>query len=149
MGRLKLVMPEKFTFTSRIPLRIVDLNYAGHLGNDTLLSILHEARIQFLSAIGCSETDSCGKGLIQADAGLVYWAETFYGDILTISMVVADFTLYGFDLYYLVTTQRDDKEVTVAKAKTLMIFFDYGSHKKAMVPDAFKQKILELERQFT
>ena len=147
MPRLKLAMPDHYPFTAMIPVRIVDVNYAGHLGNDTLLSILHEARIQFLAALDCSETDSCGKGLIMADAGLVYWAEAFYGDVLSISMAVRDFSMFGFDLYYLITTMRKDKQVTIAHAKTLMVFFDYLEHLKAEVPVQFLEKIQKQESQ--
>lgn len=141
MARIKLKLPEKFQFSVNIPLRIVDMNYAGHLGNDSLLSILHEARMKYLDNIGCSEFNACGSGLIMADAALVYWSETFYGDVLIVSMAAAEFTHYGFDLYYLVTTKRAEREITVAHAKTQLIFFNYGEHKKLPVPPEFRERI--------
>ncbi len=48
MARIKLELPEHFEFTTRIPIRITDINYGGHAGNDSMLSIIHEARVQFL-----------------------------------------------------------------------------------------------------
>ena len=46
MARIKLTLPERFPFTTTIPIRITDLNYGGHVGNDTVLALLHEARVQ-------------------------------------------------------------------------------------------------------
>ncbi|MGN6400032.1 MAG: hypothetical protein ACTHMD_06240 [Flavisolibacter sp.] len=49
MARIKINLPENFFFNAAIPIRITDLNYGGHVGNDTILSLLHEARVQFLN----------------------------------------------------------------------------------------------------
>jgi acyl-CoA thioesterase FadM len=43
MARIKIELPQSFSFTCRIPVRITDINYGGHAGNDTVLSIIHEA----------------------------------------------------------------------------------------------------------
>ena len=48
MARVKLEVPSTFSFQTTIPIRITDVNYGGHVGNDSILSILHEIRIQFL-----------------------------------------------------------------------------------------------------
>ena len=55
MPRIKLDLPKNFHFTTEIPLRISDINYGGHLGNDSVLSILHESRVRFLMEHGYSE----------------------------------------------------------------------------------------------
>ena len=39
MARIRLSMPEKFIFTTELPVRITDLNYGGHVGNDVFLSL--------------------------------------------------------------------------------------------------------------
>ena len=57
MARIKIELPEIFSFTTTIPIRITDLNYGGHVGNDTILSIIHEARMQFLKNAGYTELD--------------------------------------------------------------------------------------------
>ena len=37
MGRVKLELPETFSFSTELTVRVTDLNYGGHLGNaDTL-----------------------------------------------------------------------------------------------------------------
>jgi len=46
MARIKIEIPDKFIYKTEIPIRITDINYGGHLGNDSLLSIIHEARVR-------------------------------------------------------------------------------------------------------
>ncbi len=48
MSRLKLEIPEKIIASVTIPVRITDINYGNHVGNDAFVSILHEARMQWL-----------------------------------------------------------------------------------------------------
>ncbi|MCH5718100.1 acyl-CoA thioesterase [Niabella hibiscisoli] len=55
MARIKVPLPPHFTFSTSIAIRITDVNYGGHVGNDAILSIIHEARLQFLKALGYSE----------------------------------------------------------------------------------------------
>ena len=57
--------PEVF-HTVELPVRITDINYGQHLGNDRLFALLHEARIQFLSQWGFSEIDAGGAGVDHA-----------------------------------------------------------------------------------
>jgi acyl-CoA thioesterase FadM len=55
MARIKIDLPAKFPFSARIPVRITDINFAGHVGNDTILSIVHESRTQFFTHLGYTE----------------------------------------------------------------------------------------------
>jgi acyl-CoA thioesterase FadM len=67
MSRTKVDLPKDFSFQTIIPIRITDVNYGGHVGNDTVLTLLHEARMQFLKHHGFSEMDFGGAGLIMSD----------------------------------------------------------------------------------
>jgi len=134
MARVQLSMPERFAFSTQIPVRIYDVNYGNHLGNDAVVSIMQEARLQFLKSIGCSELDLFGASLIQADTAVVYKAEGFYGDVLTVRVQPTDFTRAGFDLYYLVVNQN---EKVIAQARTGMVCFDYNARKIVAVPERF------------
>nr|WP_294905928.1 thioesterase family protein [uncultured Lacibacter sp.] len=138
MSRIKITFPEQFSFTANIPIRITDLNYGNHVGNDAVLSIIHEARMQFLAHHGYSELDLAGTGLIMADAGIEFKKEIFYGDAIAVNIAAVNFTSVGFDLYY----QLLNKEKTVtALAKTGMICYDYNRKKIAHVPAEVKEKL--------
>src|ERR1700730_5517891 len=100
MSRIKIELPAKFEFTTEIPIRITDLNYGGHVGNDTVLSIIHEARVQFMGHHGYKELDMAGVALIMSDAAIEFKSEIFYGDIIKASIVVSEFSRAGFDIFY-------------------------------------------------
>jgi acyl-CoA thioesterase FadM len=57
MARIKLQLPQQFIFSTLIPVRITDINYGNHVGNDAILSLLHEARMQFLNKAGYTELE--------------------------------------------------------------------------------------------
>ena len=135
MARIELNLPDDFSFSTDVRVRISDINYGNHLGNDALLSLVHEARLQFLQSRGFSELDIDGCGLILTDAVIVYKSQGFHGDLLTILAAVGDFTKYGCDFFYKVIRKNGGKEV--ARAKTGVVFFDYNRQKVAPVPAAF------------
>lgn len=138
MARIKIDLPEKFIFSTEIEVRITDMNYGGHLGNDALLGLLHEARVRFLKSIGHTELNFYGTSLIMADAGIVYKAEVFYGDKLNIDITAGDITSHGFDLIYCV---RKKNQEVAAIAKTAMVTFDYGIRKIKSLPESFLEQV--------
>ncbi len=109
MARVKIELPEKFIFKTEIVIRVTDLNYGGHLGNDSVLSICHEARLRFLKHLGYSELDVEGSGIIMSDAAIQYKGEGFHGDELIIEIGVMDFTKKGCDFVYRLTHKKTGK----------------------------------------
>jgi acyl-CoA thioester hydrolase len=138
MARVKVAIPAQAVLEVNIPVRITDLNYGGHMGNDALLSILHEARVQLLQHFGYSELSLAGASLIMADVAIEYKGEGFYGDTLTVQLAFADLNKYGFDITYHVLNQNGKE---IAKAKTGMLCFDYTNRKLMALPDEVKVKI--------
>ena len=140
MARVKIALPDTFSCTTEIPVRITDLNYGGHLGNDALLGILHEARVQFLRSLGMeNDYDPVSKlGLIMVDAAVEYKGEAFHGDVLHINMAAADPNKYGFDVVYHVYNQAGKE---IARAKTGMLCFDYNVRKLRLLPEALAAQI--------
>lgn len=146
MPRIRVDIPDFTHFTTSIPVRITDLNYGAHLGNDALLSMLHEARMQLLQSLGYSELNLAGVGLIIADVAIVYKGEAFYGDVLTVKMAFNDLNKYGFDVAYHVLNQQGKE---IARAKTGMLCFDYKERKVMSLPDEVKAKIETTARVFS
>jgi acyl-CoA thioesterase FadM len=128
--RVKVKFPEQSPLAVfRIPVRITDINYGGHLGNDAVLSVMQEARMQFLASEGFTELAVGGHGLIMGDVMITYRGESFYGDMLVIEIFVDELSARTFDLLYRVVAERDGTKLPVADAKTGMICFDYESRK--------------------
>jgi acyl-CoA thioesterase FadM len=136
MSRIKIKLPSTFPFSTEITVRISDINYGGHLGNDTVLSLMHEARARLLEEHGFTELNINGLGLIMVDAAVVYKSESFHGDSLIIEICLDNFTKYGCDFIYKITKKQTGREV--ARAKTGMVFFDYQKRKLVEAPETFK-----------
>lgn len=135
MSRINITLPDKFIFTASLTVRASDLNYGGHVGNDSILTIMQEARIQFYRHFGFKDELSFENniGQIITDAAVVYKSESFLGDVLVIKIGVADFSKYGFDMFYLIENKELAKEV--ARGKTGIVCFDYATRKIATIPN--------------
>lgn len=136
MSRTKIELPSQFTFTASFAVRITDINYGNHVGNDSILSLLHEARMQFLQHYGFSEMNFGGVGMIMRDVMIEFKKEIFYGDQLLIGVVAGGFTNVSFDLFYRVEKKNGDKPVLLVAARTGMVCYDYSRNKIVAVPDA-------------
>ncbi|HEC78676.1 MAG TPA: thioesterase [candidate division WOR-3 bacterium] len=141
MARVKLNLPTKFLFSTEITVRITDINYGGHLGNDALLSLIHEARVRFLKNHGYTEADIEGVGLIMTDAALIYKKEVFYGARLVFEIALSDWSRVGCDFVFRIAEKESGQEV--AYAKTGVVFFDYERKKVVPVPRGFIAKFQE------
>jgi len=131
MARIKIDMPEKRLTIIKLPVRITEINYGNHLGNDALVGILHESRVQWLKSHNFSELDIMGIGLIMSDLAVVYKNESFYGDELSIHIYSGEITAVSFELFYVLYNQ-DNK--VIAQAKTGMVCFNYELKKVVAIP---------------
>lgn len=137
MARISIELPASFNFTATIPVRITDVNYGGHVGNDTILSIIHEARVQYLVNLGYTEKDFGGVGLIMSDVVINFRNELFYGDIISASVAATNISRASFDIVYVLK----NGDALVAEAKTGMVCFDYDKRKVTAIPDEVKQRL--------
>src|SRR5262249_24955768 len=128
-------------FSTLLTIRITDLNYGAHVGNDTFLSLIQEARQQFLMQYDYKELDVGGCGLILADAAVEYKKELNYGDKIKISVAASGFDKYGFDLLYKVELLTASGPVLAGKAKTGMFCYDYEKKKLVGLPEEAKLKL--------
>ena len=55
MKRIKVEIPEKFSFETAIKVRVRDMNYGNHISNDSFLTFAHDARID----VSDQQTTSC------------------------------------------------------------------------------------------
>ncbi|PZR28213.1 MAG: thioesterase [Citrobacter freundii] len=141
MPRIKIDMPLSFSFSTLIPVRITDINYGGHMGNDAILSLIHEARMQFLRSLDYTELDFGGVSLIMADVAIEFKKELFYGETVQASVTAGDISKLSFDLYYKLEKEVDGNWQTVALAKTGMVCYDYANKKVSVLPPEAKVKL--------
>ena len=143
MARIKIDIPEKVIGTFIIPVRIADINYGNHVGNDAFVSIIHEARMQWLKQYDYTELKVEGIGLIMSDLAIEFKSESFYGDMVEVKIGACDISRVGFDLVYQLFVKRNNDNILLANAKTGMVCFDYEAKKVSAIPEKLKT-ILEV-----
>lgn len=142
MARVKIDFPEKTLSEFSIPVRITDLNYGNHVGNDAFISVLHEARVQWLKQYGFTELNVDGVGLIMSDLAVEFKSESFYGDVIQIKIAAGEISRVSFELYYQLSAERNNAIILLANAKTGMVCYDYMIKKVAVMPSSLKQLLL-------
>ena len=141
MVRIQIDLPKKFVFAVELPVRVSDLNYGNHVGNDSILTLMQEARALFYRSLGFeSEVKIEGSiGQVVADAAIVYKTESFFGDTLIIEIAVREFHKYGFVMLYRISNKVTGKEV--ALGKTGIVCFDYAKRKMATIPASLQSAL--------
>lgn len=139
MARLKLNLPNNHIFETTIAVRINDINYGNHVGNDAFVSMLHEARVQWLKANNFTELNIEGVGLIMSALAVEYKNESFYGDKILVEIFCGDITKVAFELYYQLSTQKNNEKIILVNAKTEMVCYEYTAKKVAAVPKCLLQ----------
>jgi acyl-CoA thioester hydrolase len=138
MARIKITIPSHKIFTVTIPVRISDINYGNHVGNDAFVSILHEARVQWLKSHFFTELNVAGIGLIMSDLALEFKQESFYGDRIEVQLSCSEISSAGFELYYQLFTNRNGEQRLLANAKTGMVCYNYALKKVSTIPQVLK-----------
>ncbi|WP_296270731.1 thioesterase family protein [Pseudomonas sp. UBA6323] len=145
MARLTLDFPEdQYCYSTHLTVRVTDINGANHLGNDSMISMISEARARFLYEFGIRETDGSGTGIIVTDLATTYRAEAHARDQLLFEVGVMDFNKYGGDITFRITRPTDS--TLVAMAKSGFVFFDYRQSKVVPMPDTFSGKFPKVNR---
>lgn len=140
MPRVKIELPVSWSFSTQLPVRVTDINYGNHMGNDAFLGLLHEARMQWLAQFGWTELISERTGLIMVEIEVRLKSQAVYGDVLKVAMSPVNFGRMGFDLVYL--AENAATGVEVARARTGMVFFDYTANKLAAMPPGFRERVV-------
>ncbi len=124
---------------ARIEVRVGDINYGGHMGNDKALAVFHDARIKFLGSLGFSEHNIGGPGIIMRDAHVAFRKEVFMHDVLLVDVGIDDVTTSTFNVTY--TVRRESDDAVVFSGSTGLVAFDYDIRRPVRVPEGFLEKI--------
>lgn len=133
---------EGFRFTMPYTVRVVDVNYGGHVSNAAVLNYFQDARIGYLNRVGSfSEMDIGGCGIILPEANVFYRAEMFLGDELEIGVRVDELRRSSFLMSYRIE-QRGE---AAAEGSTALVAFDYGERKVRRLPEVFRRAVTRFE----
>ena len=87
------------------------------LGNDAFVSIIHEARLQWLQQNNFTEIDIAGTGLIMSDLAFEFKNESYYGEEIFIRLSAGEISRVSFDLYYQLTSIRNNETILIGQGK--------------------------------
>jgi acyl-CoA thioesterase FadM len=134
MPRTKLAEQPIYEFCYAITLQPRDINYGGHLGVDSLISIVGTARAYIFRSVGLSEINlgDDRTGIIMTDVQVNLKAEGFMFDNLEVHTHIGELTKNGFRFFHKVT--RGDSIVALAEMGFLI--FDYAARKIIPVPES-------------
>ena len=135
MPRVEIELPAHFPFSTELEVRVGDLNYGNHVGNDQVLGLIHEARRRYIRSLGADEISADGTGFVIADAAVVYRAQAFYGDRLKVEVAAGEFQSRSCAFFYKVSKA----DSVVAEARTGVVCFDFKAQKAMSFPSALLQ----------
>ena len=139
-------MQSESKFSTVIDVRISDINYGAHLGNDRYLSIFQDARLHYLKQFGYSELDiGENTSLIMSQAHIDFKAEAFWADRLMVYVRIYKMKSIKFMMEYLMV-KIDDQTKVIATGYTEMIGFDYQNRNIRKLPMKFVHDILGFEK---
>ncbi|GAB4164017.1 MAG: thioesterase family protein [Geothermobacteraceae bacterium] len=131
-----------FRFSMLLKVRVRDLNYGGHVGNDVVLGYFQEGRAGYLDRIGgFSEVDIGGCGIILPEAHVNYRAEMFLGDELEMKVRIGEMGRSSMRMEYRLERAG---EVT-ADGWTALVAFDYGRRRPVRLPQGFVEAVTRFE----
>jgi acyl-CoA thioester hydrolase len=142
MARIRIELPPKCIAAFTIPVRITDINYGNHVGNNSLVEIIHEGRMQFLMQHSFTELEAGGCALIMSDLAVEFKNESFYKDDLEIKIFVGEISRVSFELFYSISAFRNNIATIIANAKTGMVCFDYNEKKVVSLPEKLKKILI-------
>jgi acyl-CoA thioester hydrolase len=119
-------------FECHLDVRVADLNYGNHLGNDRILSYFHEGRVLWLNQHSLSEQDVGGCGLIMTGTRIEYLKQAHLHQRLRLTLGVREVGKARFTIVYKLTDHQTQQ--TTALGETHMGCFDYQRQKPARAP---------------
>ncbi|TGK15227.1 four helix bundle protein [Leptospira fluminis] len=130
--------PERYYFTTEIPIRKTDLSMDLHVSFATIMELVMEAHLRFFQFLGYSVMDIHGYSIIFANASIRYEGELLYRDVATIDVSLDRLEDKSFDLYFRLS--KDGRRRKVSLVKIRVLFFDYKQRKVSFVPAPFREK---------
>jgi acyl-CoA thioester hydrolase len=143
MPKTKLRAKPDYSFQYHTYLKIRDINYANHLSNDAVVSLINEARIDMFNKIGCAEfaLGDPHTGIVIADLVVNYKKQGYLGDEIIIHSDIDEIEQKGFRIFFKI--QRGDDLMVLAE--TGVVVFDYQAGNITTVPKIFLEALKQLQ----
>lgn len=136
--------PEHYQHQTPITVRFADLDAMGHLNHAKYLTYMEQARILYIR-------DVCGFDLSWEDFGVIlaniicdYLQPVAFAEVITVYCRCSRIGGKSFDIDYLLVNEQNE---AVATGKTVLVAFDYHRNQTIPVPDDWREKITQFEKE--
>lgn len=128
-----------------VPVAWGEMDAMGHVNNIVYFRYFESARIAYFEKMGLIDfMKKTGIGPILATTSCRFRIPLTYPDSVLIGAKVVSVEDDRLVMNYIVVSKRHRKPA--AEGEGVIVAFDYRGGKKVPVPEALKQKVLEIER---
>ena len=128
-----------------IQIRFADTDMLGHINNANYLTYMELARMSYFNEVINDAVDWNKEGVILAKAIIDYRRPVFVADTLFIYIGVDQISSKSFNFSYRFIVSKNNEETVSAEGSTLMVCFDYQTHKSIVMPEKWKERIMKYE----
>ncbi len=144
MPHIKLQEQPAYEFLYELQVQVGHLDYKNHLGHDSVVRFVHEARVHLLRLLGVAESNLGDNhtGIIMGDLAVTYFNEGHLFDRLRVDSHVGEMGRSGFRMFHRLVRG----ETLIALVETGLMTYDYTLRAMVPVPEAFRKALkLHLE----
>ena len=136
---------KNFKHATPIQIRFADLDGLNHVNNAVYLTYVELARISYLRESVWAEVDLSNLSFILAGASLDFILPVFLEDDIKVYTRCSKIGNKSFELEHLFVRTKADNLQEVAKAKSVLVAYDYKAEKSIVIPDEWREKIEAFE----
>lgn len=138
MTRLELNIPEKILFETEFQIKLEDINFAKHMGNERILVHANTVRTAFYKHLDLLEGDwDNGHGTIVANHCIKYISEGFLDDRIVCKVGISELTSCSFDMV-MYFVKANGKPLAIIR--TGVVYFDYNERRIREIPKNYLDK---------
>lgn len=136
----------QFRFYHPVEVRYGDLDPQGHVNNAKHLTYFEQARIAYLMELGLFTKDQSFMeiGVILADVHITYLEPIYFGQNIKVGVHIAKLGTKSMTWQQNIVDADTGEEL--AKAKVVMVTYDYRAEKTIPIPQEWREKISTFER---
>lgn len=126
-------LPIRYSFD----VRFVDLDALGHINNAVYLSYLEQLRVKWFKESGIFDAFNNPKSpmpLILARSEIDYISQGYYREKITCAAGISRIGGKSFDIDYEISSNDGNKNICLARAKSVLVWFNYNSNQSETIP---------------
>ncbi len=128
-------------YTNSIEVIFRDVDSFGHVNNAVYFTYLETVRTKYFRELK-TQSGVDAMDVIVAQATCNYRSPAYIEERLNISVGITRFGNKSFDCMYIINTDKGRK---IASAKTIQVAYDYKTNATVIVPEVFKQAVIEYQ----